>query len=179
MAAWPAQFLKVINLIQQSMQRRQLIAVLKLLFITGGVLLLLPMLLSTGMFRATSSGDSGLVVKVSDIPPGDYRQIDYAGRELWVYRWTVQEQSTYQVDDPRQAWSVLIPYEPYRQCRVHLQENSQGNIRFVEPCFRAGFDITGRRIRETGVDEQGDLPRLPFQWQNEREMIIQPGKRIP
>jgi hypothetical protein len=161
------------------MQRRHLIGVLKLLFIVGGILLLLPMLISTGLFKTTSPDKPGIVVSVADVKPGQYRQVEYAGREIWVYRWTEQEQQARQVTDPGQAWSVLIPYEPYRQCRVHLVEKKVSPVRFVEPCFQAGFDVTGRRLKDTGVAQQQDLPRLSFQWQNAQQISIQPGKRTP
>ena len=157
------------------MQRRQLVGILKLLFMIGSVLLLLPMIQSMGLFKSTSSEAKGILVDVSQLQAGHYQTIDYAGREIWIYRWSTQDQQQQGVKDPQQAWSVLIPYEPHRGCRVHLQEDMSKPMRFVEPCFNAGFDVRGRRLPDTGIAAQRDLPAIPFHWQSDTSMRIQFG----
>ena len=158
------------------MQRRQLVGVFKLLSLIGAVLLALPMLMSTGIFKSSAPAARGILVDTRHIQPGHYQSIEYAGREFWVYHWSAQDRQRDNVPDDRQAWSVLVPYEPYRGCRVHLQDYKADAGRFVEPCFNAGFDAKGRRWPGTGVAAQRDLPAIAYQWQNDHDILIQPGK---
>ncbi len=147
-----------------------------MLSLIGAALLGVPMLLSTGIFDTTGSVAKGILVDTRQIQPGHYQSIEYAGREFWVYHWSAKDRRRGNVRDDRQAWSVLIPYEPYRGCRVHLQDNMSKAMRFVEPCFNAGFDVRGRRWPGTGVARQRDLPSLAYEWQNNHELLLQPGK---
>lgn len=159
------------------MQRRHLVGILKLMFILGGILLLLPMLKSTGLFNASTPAERGITVDVSQLQQGAYKVVEYAGREIWIYRWSKEDTQQQQIENPQQAWSALIPYEPHRGCRVQLQEDMQTVSRFIEPCFKAGFDAKGVRLSGTGIAAQKDLPRLAFRWQNNREILLLLGKR--
>lgn len=157
------------------MQRRQLVGTLKLLFIVGSILLLLPMLQSMGIFKSTPAEDKGLAVDVSQLQAGHYQAIEYAGREIWVYRWSKADRQRQAVKNPQQAWSVFIPYEPHRGCRVHLQEDMTRPMRFVEPCFNAGFDVRGRHLPNTGIAAQRDLPTISFHWQGDNTIRLHFG----
>ena len=159
------------------MQRRQLIGMLKLLVIVGLGLLLIPFLKSCGPTGAPTDSAAARVFDVSGIPPGQYLAVDVAGRQIWIYRWSAEDRQRQAVQDERQSWSVLIPYEPHRGCRVHLREDMHQAVRFVEPCFSAGFDVSGRRLAGTGVAAQQDLPSLAFTWQNSHQMRLQLGTR--
>lgn len=157
------------------MQRRQLVGILKLLFIAGGILLLLPMIRSMGVFKSASPEQKGIIVDVSQIQAGHYQVIEYAGREIWVYHWSRADQQQQSTQERQQAWSVFVPYEPHRGCRVHLQEDMSKSMRFVEPCFNAGFDVKGRRLPDTGIAAQRDLPAIPFHWQDSHTIRLQFG----
>ena len=157
------------------MQRRQLQGLLKLLLLLGSILLLWPMIQSTGMLRTTAPVAEGIVVNIQDIQPGRYKVMEYAGLEFWVYHWSLQDKRQHNIHDDRLAWSVLVPYEPYRGCRVHLQEDMSIAKRFVEPCFNAGFDVNGKRLAGTGVAAQQNLPTIPFQWRSDSEIQLMPG----
>lgn len=156
------------------MQRRQLVGVFKLLVLVSGFLLLIPIIKSTGVFKPDTTDAKGIVVDVSEIKQGQYQGIkDRAGREFWIYHWSAEDRQRYKIFDDRQAWSVILPYEPHRGCRVHLREDMTTAMRFIEPCFNAGFDVKGQRLVKTGIAEQRDLPAIPFQWQDDNNMRLQ------
>jgi len=159
------------------MQRRHLAGVLKLLLLISAFLVLIPLTKSTGIFKSDSTVAKGIIVDVSEIKQGEYLEIkDRAGREFWIYHWSVEDKQYHKVVDDKLAWSVILPYEPHRGCRVHLREDMSIPMRFVEPCFNAGFDARGQRLIDTGIEQQRDLPVLPFHWQAETKIRLQFSK---
>ena len=160
------------------MQRRQLVGIFKLLLLISGFLLLVPLIKSTGIFKSESSNAKGIVVDVSEVEQGQYQSIkDRAGREFWIYRWSAEDRQRHNLLDQKQAWTVVLPYEPHRGCRVHLREDMSIPMRFVEPCFNAGFDARGQRLPDTGITQQRDLPVIPFHWQAENKIRLQLSKK--
>jgi ubiquinol-cytochrome c reductase iron-sulfur subunit len=114
---------------------------------------------------APGEGETG--IDLGDLPPGGVREMVWRGRPVLVYRRQAGE-----APSPRPGLHpelvVLSPLEGLRGCRVrHVPAGAadapvagwEGG--FVEPCFGARFDLSGRRDPASGRADQGDLPIPP------------------
>lgn len=146
--------------------RLYLIRTLKVLGLAGAAVALFPFLgaLTTGG-GGEAPADPG--VSLADLAPGAVRELQWRGRPVLVYR--------HQAGDlvpPREGlhpdYVVLSAVEGLRGCRVrHVPAGAadapapgwRGG--FVEPCFGARYDLSGRKAADSGRPGQGDLTIPP------------------
>ena len=153
------------------------------------------------MFQVDSNG-AGDALKhysaydISGLSRGEIKKIKQFSSEVWVYYRTLQdiEQiNTMHHDilrDPQSQHSqqpaemlpkfrslnkdyfVFIPFETQKQCQVQPDRLPSGHNGFSEGCYRGFFDAAGRALALGGHREQKNLIVPPYQWQDEKTLLL-------
>lgn len=174
-----------------NLRRTYLSVTLKLLLLTALMVVVL-MLISSLRQADTEHGKAAnpwrVEVDLSALQPGDIKQVNWPGGEVWIYRRTpadlqqFQQASTDRYRDPASRLSeqpdaavnahrslaedyfVFLPFETVRHCQVQITEFENGQRGFRDPCYNAQFDMAGRILKNTGNLEQRNLSVPPHHY---------------
>lgn len=143
-----------------------------------------------------------VVINLSDLAPGQIRQVRWAGGLVWVYhrrdadiRAIVQLAS--ELKDPRSNYSrqpdamknpwrsinkkyfVFVPLENTRGCQVQFLDRNKDHTAavnwsggFIDPCEGARFDLAGRIYKKYGRSTQRNLRVPPYEFVSDHQIRL-------
>ena len=182
-----------------SQNKRLILSVLlKLLILTGLLIFSVPFIAS--LFQADSDEDDVLkhisAHDISALEHGEIHKIKQLSFEVWVYYRTpedieqINSMQHHFLRDPQSKLSqtppdmlpefrslnkdyfVFIPYETQKQCQVQPDLLPSGQNGFSEVCYRGFFDTAGRALAAHGGHEQKNLPVPPYEWRDEKTLLL-------